>query len=86
MTIRTLRIKVGYGCYDIVAANILADVLVELTPVVVNQMKPGGIYITSRIIDDKEQTVADAVTAAGLEVLSVTYQGEVGLCDGQKAR
>ena len=68
--------KVGYGCYDIVAANILADVLVELTPVVVNQMKPGGIYITSGIIDDKEQTVVDAVTAAGLEVLSVTYQGE----------
>ena len=39
-------------------------------------MKPGGIYITSGIIDDKEQTVVDAVTAAGLEVLSVTYQGE----------
>lgn len=68
--------KVGYACYDIVAANILADVLVELTPVVVNQLKPGGIYITSGIIDDKEQTVVDAVTAAGLEVLSVTYQGE----------
>ena len=58
------------------AANILADVLVELTPVIVNQLKPGGIYITSGIIDDKEQTVADAVKAAGLEVLDVTYQGE----------
>ena len=68
--------KVGYGCYDIVVANILADVLVQLTPVVVNQMKPGGIYITSGIIDDKEQTVVDAVKAAGLEVLDVTYQGE----------
>ena len=73
---KNIQDKVGYGCYDIVAANILADVLVELTPVVVNQMKPGGIYITSGIIDDKEQTVVDAVTAAGLEVLSVTYQGE----------
>ena len=68
--------KVGYGCYDIVVANILADVLVQLTPVIVNQMKPGGIYITSGIIDDKEQTVVDAVKAAGLEVLDVTYQGE----------
>ena len=68
--------KVGYGCYDIVAANILADVLVQLTPVIVNQLKPGGIYITSGIIDDKEQTVVDAVKAAGLEVLDVTYQGE----------
>ncbi len=68
--------KVGYGCYDIVVANILADVLVQLTPVIVKQLKPGGIYITSGIIDDKEQTVVDAVKAAGLEVLDVTYQGE----------
>lgn len=68
--------KVGYECYDIVVANILADVLVPLTPVIVNQMKPGGIYITSGIIDDKEQTVVDAVVAAGLCVLEVTYQGE----------
>ena len=68
--------RVGYGCYDIVAANILADVLTQLTPVIVDQLKPGGIYITSGIIDDKEQTVVDAVKAAGLEVLDVTYQGE----------
>ena len=68
--------KVGYECYDIVVANILADVLVPLTPVIVNQLKPGGIYITSGIIDDKEQTVVDAVKAAGLEVVEVTYQGE----------
>lgn len=68
--------KVGYGKYDIVAANILADVLVPLTPVVVNQMKTGGIYITSGIIENKEQTVVDAVIKAGLEVLEVTRQGE----------
>lgn len=68
--------KVGYECYDIVVANILADVLVPLTPVIVNQMKPGAVYITSGIIDDKEQIVVDAVKAAGLEILEVTYQGE----------
>lgn len=68
--------KVGYECYDIVVANILADVLVPLTPVVIHQLRPGGIYITSGIIDDKEQTVVDAVKAAGLEVLDVTCQGE----------
>ena len=68
--------KVGYEKYDIVAANILADVLVELTPVIVSRLKPGGIYITSGIIDDKEQTVVEAVERAGLEVLEVTYQGE----------
>ncbi len=68
--------KVGYECYDIVVANILADVLIPLTPVIVNQLKPGGIYITSGIIDDKETSVVEAVKAAGLVVLEVTYQGE----------
>ena len=68
--------KVGYGKYDIVVANILADVLVALTPVIVDQLKDGGIYITSGIIDDKEETVVEAVKAAGLGVLEVTYQGE----------
>lgn len=73
---KSVQDRVGYECYDIVVANILADVLVELTPVVVNQLRLGGIYITSGIIDDKEQTVVDAVKTAGLEVLDVTYQGE----------
>lgn len=68
--------KVGYEKYDIVVANILADVLVPLTPVIIHQMKPGGIYITSGIIDMKEEEVRTAVEAAGLEVLDVTYQGE----------
>ena len=68
--------KVGYEKYDIVVANILADVLVPLTPVILAQLKPGGIYITSGIIDDKEQTVVDAVLKAGLTVLEVHHQGE----------
>ena len=68
--------RVGYGKYDIVVANILADVLVPLTPVIVNQMKTGGVYITSGIIDDKEETVKKAVEEAGLTVLEVHHQGE----------
>lgn len=68
--------EVGYEKYDIVAANILAEVLLPLTPVVMNHLKPGGIYITSGIIDDKEQVVVDAVKAAGMEILEVNHQGE----------
>ena len=68
--------KVGYGKYDIVAANILSDVLVPLTPVIIHQMKPGAVYITSGIIEDKENVVVEAVKAAGLEVLEVNHQGE----------
>lgn len=73
---KEIQDKVGYEKYDIVVANILADVLVPLTPVILHQLKPGGIYITSGIIDDKEETVVNCVKAAGLEVLEVTYQGE----------
>ena len=76
ITDREVQEKVGFGCYDIVVANILADVLVPLTPVIVHQLKPGGIYITSGIIDDKENVVREAVESAGLEILEVTYQGE----------
>ncbi len=68
--------KIGYEKYDIVVANILADVLVPLTPVVKKHIKKGGIYITSGIIDNKEQTVRDAVEASGFEIIEVTYQGE----------
>ena len=68
--------KVGYEKYDLVTANILADVLVPLTPVVVKHMKPGGIYITSGILDVKEEEVRQAVERAGLKVVEVTRQGE----------
>ena len=76
ITEKEIQDQVGYECYDIVVANILADVLVPLTPVIVHQLKKGGIYITSGIIDDKESVVVEAVKAAGLELLEVTYQGE----------
>ncbi len=76
ITDREVQEKAGFGCCDIVVANILADVLVPLTPVIVHQLKPGGIYITSGIIDDKENVVREAVESAGLEILEVTYQGE----------
>ncbi len=73
---KDIQDKVGYECYDIVVANILADVLLPLTPVIVNQMKKGGIYITSGIIDMKEEVVKEAVLNAGLEIIEITHQGE----------
>lgn len=66
----------GYEKYDIVTANILADVLVPLTPVIVRQMKKGGVYITSGILVVKEEEVKKAVAEAGLQVVEVTRQGE----------
>ena len=76
ITDQEVQAQVGYECYDIVVANILADVLIPLTTVIIHQMKKGGVYITSGIIDTKEQAVREAVEAAGLKILEVTYQGE----------
>ena len=74
----------GYGCYDIVMANILADVLVPLTPAAVAAMKPGAVYITSGIIEGKEDLVADTMKAAGLEIVAITEQGEWRNVTGRK--
>ena len=73
---KEIQDKVGYEKYDIVAANILADVLIPLTPVILSHLKSGGIYITSGIIDDKEEAVKEAVEAAGMEILEIGHQGE----------
>ena len=73
---KAVQDAVGYEKYDIVAANILADVLIPLTPVICHQMKPGALYITSGILDVKEDVVVKAVKDAGLEILEVTHQGE----------
>lgn len=73
---KEIQDQAGYEKYDIVTVNILADVLIPLTPVIVNQMKKGAYYITSGILDVKEEVVVEAVKAAGLTVVEVTHQGE----------
>lgn len=70
-----LQEKVGEE-YDIVVANILADIVIPLTPVAARHIKKGGIYITSGIIDFKEEAVVNAVREAGFEILEVCHQGE----------
>lgn len=82
ITEKRIQDAAGYECYDIVVANILADVLVPLTPVIERHLKKGGIYITSGIIDNrdgsasKEEMVISAVKEAGMEVVEITCQGE----------
>ena len=76
--------EVGTERYDLVAANILADVLIPLTPHVVPAMKPGAYYITSGILEGREDSVAEAMRQEGLEVVSVTAQGEWRCVVGRK--
>ncbi|MBR1471562.1 MAG: 50S ribosomal protein L11 methyltransferase, partial [Lachnospiraceae bacterium] len=70
-----IREQVGQG-YDIAAANILAEVLVPLIPVLPAHLKRNGILITSGIIEGKEKLVADTMKANGFEVLDISAQGE----------
>ena len=78
--------EVGYERYDIVAANILPDVLIPLTPAAVRALSPGGVYITSGILEGKETSVADAMRAEGLEIEEITAQGEWRCVVGRKVR
>ena len=73
---KEIQDRVGYDRYDIVVANILANVLVPLTPVITHQLKTGGIYITSGIINTKEEEVKKAHLDAGLEILEIHHQGD----------
>lgn len=71
-----LQDKVGKEKYDVVVANILADIIIPMAPALAASMKPGAKLITSGIIDFKEQEVADALIAAGLQVVESNAQGE----------
>ena len=73
---KELQKKVGIECYDIVVANILADVIIPMAPEIPARLKKGGYFITSGIIDFKENEVREAIEKAGLEVVEINHQGE----------
>lgn len=67
----------GYECYDVAVANILADVIIMLQKEIPVHIKKGGIFITSGIINMKEEAVKEAFAANdAFEVVEITYQGE----------
>ena len=71
-----LQKTVGTEEYEIVVANILADVIIPMAPVIPARLKEGGYFITSGIIDFKENEVKEAIEAAGLKVVEINHQGE----------
>ena len=69
--------QAGIGCYDIVVANILAPVIIMLQGEIAKHLKPGAVFITSGIINTKEQAVKEALASnPELEIIETTYQGE----------
>ncbi|MBO5097141.1 MAG: 50S ribosomal protein L11 methyltransferase [Agathobacter sp.] len=73
---KELQEKVGTEEYEIVVANILADVIIPMAPVIPARLKKGGYFITSGIIDFKENEVKEAIEAAGMEIVQINHQGE----------
>ena len=73
---KELQEKVGTEEFEIVVANILADVIIPMAPVIPARLKKGGYFITSGIIDFKEEQVKEAIEAAGLEIVQINHQGE----------
>lgn len=69
--------QVGDEAYDIAVANILAPVIILLQGVVCRHLKRGGLFITSGIINTKEDEVRRAIEEnQELEILETTYQGD----------
>ena len=75
-TDQKLQEQVGAECYDIVVANILADIIIPLAPALFGRLKKSGVCITSGIIDFKEHEVTEALKAAGFTIVETTRQGE----------
>lgn len=67
--------KIGTG-YDIITANIVADILIAMKDLFYKFLKPGGILIISGIIGERSDEVTDAVTAAGFEVKEFCEQND----------
>ena len=61
---------------DIIVANLMADLVMMLSPAAASQIRPGGIYITSGILDIKEEAVKKAIADAGFEITEVLADGE----------
>ena len=59
------------GGYEIVLANIVADVIIPLSAVVPQFLRPGGLFLCSGILDRRLEEVQAAIGAAGLEILQV---------------
>lgn len=74
---KAVQDRCGYECYDVVCANILADVLEPLSAEITQHMKPGAYFITSGIIDTKEQEVAECFKKnPELEIVEINHDGE----------
>ena len=74
---KAVQDEVGYEKYDVVTANILADVIMPLSKEIAQHIKHGGVFITSGIIDMKEETVKKTIMEnPEFDIVDVSHQGD----------
>ncbi|NLZ83453.1 MAG: 50S ribosomal protein L11 methyltransferase, partial [Clostridiales bacterium] len=71
-----IRAKIGLEKYDIVVANILADVIIPLADIISENLKHGGIFITSGIINTKEDAVRTALLNNSFKIEEINHMGD----------
>ena len=71
-----IRNEIGKEKFDLVVANILADVIIPLSSVIAENLKPGGIFISSGIINMKEEAVREALLKNHFTILKVNRMGD----------
>ncbi|QHQ61930.1 50S ribosomal protein L11 methyltransferase [Anaerocolumna sedimenticola] len=76
ITDTAMQQEVGYGSYDMAVANILADIIIPLSAVIGQHIKPNGIFISSGIINTKKEQVKEAILKNGFKILEINEMGD----------
>lgn len=71
-----LQEKTGYECYDIAVANILANVIIPLSATIGQHIKPGGLFISSGIINTMADKVRDSIVKSGFNIIDTVTLGD----------
>lgn len=73
---KEIQDEMGYEKYDVVVANIIADVIITMAPIVKKAIKKDGTFISSGIIKDRVADVNEALLANGFEIIDTAYKDE----------
>ena len=76
ITDENLQKETGFECYDMAVANILADIIIPLSAEISRHIKPGGIFISSGIINTKKEAVKEAILKNGFKILEINKMGD----------
>lgn len=73
---KEIQDKMGYKKYDVITANIIADIIIAMTPIVKKALKNDGIFISSGIIKDKVDDVKTSLISNGFDIIDIEYKEE----------